>query len=115
MVEHWMRHGTYLTVMTVVTDPVYLTEPMIKTTTFNWAPGQNVGSYPCNGFEVVVEVVRPNGLVPNHLPGQNQFLKEFAKTYNIPYEATRGGAETMYPEYQDKLKLMAAAETTQKK
>jgi hypothetical protein len=113
MVEHWMRHGDHLTVMTVVTDPVYLTEPMIKTTDFRWTPGQNVGAYPCSGFEVVVEVDRPAGIVPNHLPGTNGFLKEFSQTYNIPYEATRGGAETMYPEYQDKLKTMATA--TQKK
>ena len=26
--EHWIRNGDFLTVMTVVTDPVYLTEPL---------------------------------------------------------------------------------------
>jgi len=115
MMEHWIRHDNVLTVATIVTDPVYLTEPMIRTTNFRWAPNQNVGSYPCNGFEVVVEVVRPGGIVPNHLPGANMFLKEFATTYNIPYEATRGGAETMYPEYQAKLQQMAASPATQTK
>lgn len=106
MTEYWMRHGDVLTVATIVTDPVYLTEPLWKTTNFRWTPGQNVGAYPCSGFEVVVEVNRPSGLVPSHLPGANAFLKEFSETYKIPYDATRGGAETMYPEFQEKLKQL---------
>ena len=106
MVEHWFRHGEYLTVMTIVTDPVYLTEPMVKSTNFRWTVGQNVGSYPCNGFEIVVEVPRPAGVIPSHLPGTNEDIKEYSKTYNIPFQATRGGAETMYPEFQEKLKQM---------
>jgi hypothetical protein len=106
MTEHWVRHGDYLMIVTIVDDPVYMTEPLLKTTNLRWAPGQNVGAYPCGGFEVVVEVDRPAGIVPSHLPGTNTFLKEFSQTFNIPYEATRGGAETMYPEYMDKLKTM---------
>ena len=108
MVEHWFRHGNVLTVATLVTDPVYLTEPMIRTTNWEWAPNQNVGSYPCNPFQIVVEVDRPMGTVPSHLPGTNPFLHEFADKYHIPFEATRGGAETTYPEYQLKLQQMMA-------
>ena len=37
---------------------------------------------------------------------QNPFIDEFAARYGIPPEATRGGAETMYPEYMIKLKTM---------
>ena len=33
-VEHWMRHADWLTVVTITTDPVYLTEPLIRTTDF---------------------------------------------------------------------------------
>ena len=109
MVEHWFRHGNVLTVATIVTDPVYLTEPMIRTSNWEWAPNQNVGSYPCNPFQIVVEVERPIGTVPSHLPGTNAFLHEFADTHHLPFEATRGGAETMYPEYQLKLQQMMAA------
>jgi hypothetical protein len=109
MVEHWFRHGNVLTVATIVTDPVYLTEPMIRTSNWEWAPNQNVGSYPCNPFQIVVEVERPIGTVPSHLPGTNAFLHEFADTHHIPFEATRGGAETTYPEYQLKLQQMMAA------
>ena len=44
------------------------------------------------------------GVVPHYLPGTNPFVNELTKLYNIPVEAARGGAETMYPEYRKKLK-----------
>jgi hypothetical protein len=37
------------------------------------------------------------------LPGTNTFLAEFPAKYGLPAEAARGGAETMYPEYQKKI------------
>jgi len=42
--------------------------------------------------------------VPHYLPGQNPFVDEMQKVYGIPVEAAMGGAETMYPEYRDKIK-----------
>jgi hypothetical protein len=45
--------------------------------------------------------------VPSHLPGSNTFLREFAAKFNLPFEPTRGGAETMYPEYMTKMQTMA--------
>ena len=57
--------------------------------------------YPC---EMVQEVERPKGVVPHHLFGTNKDLKEFADRYGLPFEATRGGAETSYPDYRKKLK-----------
>ena len=41
-----------------------------------------------------------------HLIGANPFLDEFPANYGIPPEATRGGPETMYPEYKIKMKDM---------
>ena len=101
--EHFLRHGDYLTLITVISDPVYLSEPFIRTT--NWAndPHQNIAPYPC---EIVVEVDRPQGTVPHHLPGTNTFLNEFASKSGIPVDATRGGAETTYPEYMLTLQTM---------
>ena len=32
--EHFIRHGNYLTHITVITDPVYLTEPLVKSQHF---------------------------------------------------------------------------------
>ena len=104
--EHWIRHGNYLTVVVVITDPVYLTEPFVRTTDFEFDARQEIAPYPC---EAVVEVIRPKGTVPSHLPGKNTFLAEFPATYGLPEEAARGGAETMYPEYRQKLKAMKPA------
>jgi hypothetical protein len=98
--EHWMRHGDYLTVTTVIDDPVFLTEPLVRSDNWFLDPGQHIGIFGC---EYAAELPRPEGTVPHHLPGTNPFLKEFATWYGLPYEATRGGAETLYPEYRSKL------------
>jgi glyoxylase-like metal-dependent hydrolase (beta-lactamase superfamily II) len=42
------------------------------------------------------------------LPGDNTFLAEFANRFHVPFEATRGGAETMYPEYRQAMKTFPA-------
>jgi glyoxylase-like metal-dependent hydrolase (beta-lactamase superfamily II) len=42
------------------------------------------------------------------LPGDNTFLSEFANRFHVPFEATRGGAETMYPEYEKTMKTFPA-------
>ena len=99
--EHWLRHGDFLTVVTIVNDPVYLTEPFIRTTDYQLDLHQHVPPYPC---EMVQEVERPKGVVPHHLFGTNKDLGEFANRYGLPFEATRGGAETSYPDYRKKLK-----------
>lgn len=100
---HIMRHGDYLTVAVIVYDPVYLSEPFIRTTDFVYNPQLQMAPWPC---EVVDEVDRPEGVVPHHLPGANPFLEEFPARYGIPPEAARGGAETMYPEYRLKMQSM---------
>jgi hypothetical protein len=101
LTEHWIRHGNFLTLVAIINDPVYLTEPFIRTTDWVMDPDQQIAPYPC---ESVVEVERPLGAVPHHLPGTNTFLSEFPAKHHVPAEAARGGAETMYPEYQSKLK-----------
>jgi hypothetical protein len=50
-----------------------------------------------------VEVPHPKGWVAYQLPGLNPNLNDYAVQYGIPIEAARGGAETMYPEYQQKM------------
>ena len=106
LVEHFVRHGNVLTLVTWINDPVYLEEPFVRTTNWELDPRQNIAPYPC---QIVVEVDRPQGTVPHHLPGTNPFLNEFPAKYNLPAEAARGGAETMYPEYQLKLQAMPKA------
>jgi len=101
MTDRFYRHGDLLTHVMIVEDPVYLTEPLVKTNGFELVPNGTMDPYPC---EIVIEVARPEGVVPSYLPGQNAFLHEFADSHHLPYEATRGGAETALPEYEQKLK-----------
>ena len=98
--EHWARHGNYLTVVTAITDPVFLTEPLVRSQTWVLDPGQRMMRDIC---EYVPEIPKEPGTVPHHLPGTNPFLHEVAQMYGLPFEVTRGGAETMYPEYRAKI------------
>ena len=106
LTEHWIRNGDILTVMTIINDPVYLTEPFVRTTDYELDLRQQVPPYPCG---VVQEVDRVKGEIPHLLPGANPYMKEFAVRHSLPVEATRGGAETMYPDYLQKLKTMSPA------
>jgi hypothetical protein len=96
MEERFIRHGNLLTHVSMVQDPYYLTEPLIKTNGFRLDLTAQMQPYPC---ESVTEVVRARGEVPHHLPGQNPYLHEFADKHHIPYAATRGGADTADPNY----------------
>ena len=63
--------------------------------------------YPCQN---VVEIAdQRRGAVPQYMPGENPFLAEFREQSHLPAIATRGGAETMYPEFQATLKAAAQA------
>jgi hypothetical protein len=102
--EHFIRHGDDLTLVIVVTDPTYYTEPVIRSRQYEYEVNGDIGPYPC---EPVEEVIRPKGAIPHHLPGTNPFLTEYAKAHGIPQDAARGGAETMYPEYRKKIAEMS--------
>jgi glyoxylase-like metal-dependent hydrolase (beta-lactamase superfamily II) len=107
MVEHWVRYGNTLSHVTIADDPVYLTEPFVRSQEFVLMErGNQNWLYNC---EYATEVPRPRHQVPHFLPGQNPYLTEFGQLYGIPQEGVRGGAETMYPEYLQKLQGKAAA------
>jgi hypothetical protein len=103
LTEHFFRHGPYMIQMTVVNDPIYLSEPFVRTRNYIYDQNGAIAPYPC---EPQIEIVRPKGVIPHHLPGTNPFLKEYAENHNLPYEAIRGGANTIYPEYMQKLKTL---------
>jgi len=94
LTEHWIRHDNALTLVSIVHDPLYLTEPFIRTTDFEFDLRQQIDPYPC---EAVEEVPRAQGYVPHHLPGTNPFLKEFPAAHKLTDGSERGGAATMYP------------------
>ena len=104
MTEYFVRNGEVLTRMWALHDPVYLTEPLVKSEDFVLAgrslPPQN-WLYECHP---VVEVVRPKGVVPAYQLGEATFYKEFQDRFHIPKFAIDGGADTMYPEFMAKLK-----------
>jgi hypothetical protein len=103
--ERWIRNGDFLTVMTIIYDPVYLTEPLVRTTDYELNVNQNIPPYPCG---IVQEIDRAKGQVPHFLPGTNPYMTEFATRHTIPVDATRGGAETMYPDFRIKMRAMPA-------
>jgi cyclase len=99
LIEHFIRHGNYMTHVSIVSDPVYLSEPFIRTSDYSLAT-QDPGNWlwPC---EYVLEITnRGKNDVPHHLFGDNPFLKEFTDRYSLPAAAARGGPETMYPEFR---------------
>jgi hypothetical protein len=108
MTEFFFRHENVLTQMSITDDPVFLDEPLVKTTNLlldlNTQPSDYQRWLFCQGDEEVPG--RDPAYVPHYLPGQSPFLEEFARRYGIPVEAVRGGTQTMYPEYMEKLKKM---------
>jgi hypothetical protein len=105
LIEYYVRHHGVLTLIAVTKDPAYLTEPLVRTT--SWVIDENFQLNPKHDQCIpIASVPHPIGFVAFHLPGKNPWLTEFASRWNIPVEAVRGGAETMYPEYQQKLVSM---------
>jgi len=98
VVEHWMRHGNLLSQVTIATDPVYLTEPYIRSQEFVLMDRGNTNwLYNC---EYAMEVPRDKNLVPHYLPGKNPWSGEFEAKHAMPREGVRGGAESLLPEWK---------------
>jgi hypothetical protein len=107
LTEHFIRHGDVLTLVSIVRDPQYLEEPLIRSSNWVLDPTQQLQPVPT----VIVDEIagRPDGYVPHHLPGANSQLREFAERERLPFEATRGGKDSTYPEYQLRLKELMAS------
>ena len=101
LTEYFFRHGNVLTHVTYTEDPVFLEEPLVKTTTHRLNPNAQPGAYQgwlfCQADDEVPG--RDPAAVPHYLPSRNPFFGEFAMRHNVPVDAARGGARTMYPEY----------------
>jgi hypothetical protein len=98
LVEHIVRHANHLTVVVIVDDPATLDEPFVQSWNFALNPDQQFPpAGPPGAFTEVAGQAK--GYVPHYLPGQNPYIKEFSDLSGLPLEATRGGKETMYPEY----------------
>ena len=111
MVEWITRHGTMLSHLSWVDDPTYFEEPMVRTNNYSQNLGQHVG--PAIPFETVDELGdKETGWVPSWPIGTKQ--DEYAKRFNFPFEITRGGKETLYPEYMKTIERLMKEEAAKK-
>ena len=114
MTERFIRHGNHLVDVIIVNDPVYLSEPFIRTQ--DWRlnlTGEPNAWGACSPAQIADEI--PNqkkGYVPHHLPGTNEHLREFQVKRGVSAEAARGGAETTYPEFASKIKSNSAGQVS---
>ncbi len=100
--DHWVRHGEYLTITTTIDDPAFLTEPLVRSQSWVLDPGQQMSRDVC---EYVNEIPGEIDRVPHFLPGENTALNEIIDWYGLPVDGARGGADTIYPEYRDRMVL----------
>jgi glyoxylase-like metal-dependent hydrolase (beta-lactamase superfamily II) len=99
VIEHISLQDAFLEWTFTVIDLDYLTEPLVRSATYVRAPTLQLPLYPCQPEEYQPgERYR----VPHYLLGENPYLTESAVKYRMPQEGTRGGAETMYPEWRAK-------------
>ncbi len=105
MDERFMRYGDILTHIMMITDPQYLSEPLVKSTEYFHAPNGSMDPFPCTP---VNEIPQAEGVVAMHSPGYNAMMDEYAVRNGVPIKASLGGADTMLPEYQRSLTKMPA-------
>jgi hypothetical protein len=106
MEDRFIRHGDLLTHVYIISDPHYLSEPLVRSNGFRLSLNARIDPYPCESVE---EVVRDQGEVPHVLPGANNAPSEYAAKHGLPVEAALGGAETALPEFAQKLKALPPA------
>lgn len=96
----WIRRGDYLTWVNIVHDPLYLAEPLIRSSEYRLNVNSLVPAHPCTSIYEGLE----KGNVPHFPLGENPFLKDIRARYGVPAGLPTGGAETIYPEFQRKLR-----------
>ena len=112
MMEYFIRNDDRLmTHVQFTEDPVYLEEPYIRTTDYVLVGNRHAESLPAlrQLWDNTAEIIWEDGYLPYHPLGtQHTQISDFL---GIPYEATQGGSETLYPEYRAKLRqLMSESE-----
>jgi hypothetical protein len=103
MDERFFRYGDILTDIMMISDPQYLSEPLVKSNEFRRAATGAMQPYPCSQVD---EIPRAQGIVPMHLPGYNAMMDEWAVRNGVPVKASLGGADTQLPQYQDVIKTL---------
>ncbi len=99
MTEYLVPHEDTFTHIAVIRDPVYLTEPWVKTQHFEImrrALPANAWLWPCT---VVEEVDRDPNEVPHYLPGKNPYMADYRAEVHLDVPGVGGGAATLLPEF----------------
>jgi hypothetical protein len=97
MTEYWVRNGDLLTQIVMLFDPVYLTEPLVKSTEFVRSPRELPARTWLWVCDPVVEIADARGgRRAGVLPGEHPFEDEFARARAFP-QSPRGGAAPCIP------------------
>ena len=99
------RPGAVELLVGLIDDPIYLEEPYIFSVNFALDVHTQLTYFPCT----VVEGENITREVPHALPGEHPYLTDWIAQFGVPLDAARGRRETLYPEYQQKLRSAQAA------
>jgi hypothetical protein len=98
--EFFVRHGDHLTNTTVVSDPVFLTEPMVRSNDYYRTPvDHGTWLYACDDSEQIVG--RAPDVVPHYDFGKQPYAREYSERHKLPLGVAWTGAPSMYPGYGD--------------
>ncbi|HEX4050184.1 MAG TPA: hypothetical protein VHY19_04825 [Steroidobacteraceae bacterium] len=110
---YMLQGDNMMTVVGVLQDPIYLTQPYIYVRSYD----KSTRPVPSNwGPCIINDEGTAEGAVPFYLPGKNPITSQVYSQgkhpivgqmmhyYHIPAVASNGGADTMYPEFRDKIK-----------
>lgn len=110
MTEFFTRYGDHLQLVSFVDDPVFLSEPFIRTTNYGASPAANANAWGvCTPAQVVDELPgRDKHYVPHYLPGQRAHIDDFLEDTGVPAAGAAGGRDTTYPEFRATLQQGSA-------
>jgi cyclase len=109
VVEFFVRHGDRLTHTSVISDPVFLVEPEVRSTDFARQPiDHQTWLFACDDGEQILD--RAPDRVPNYAFGENPFVAEVRDRHKIPMAAYLGGPETSSPDLAARLSSLTDAD-----
>jgi glyoxylase-like metal-dependent hydrolase (beta-lactamase superfamily II) len=107
--DFFVRYGDHLVNTTVVNDPVFLSEPQVRSNDYARNPvDHGAWLYACDDGEQILD--RAPDVVPHYPFSKQPYAKEYSERHKLPLAATLMGAATMYPDFPARLRAMTAAQ-----
>ena len=100
LIRRRFKNHDYLTWLVIAYDPVYLTQPLLRSTDFRLVVDGPPPKNTCGRALGAVSSISP---VPKYSPTATNALYNFVDAYDLPRKLYSDGAETMYPEYRNKI------------